>query len=140
MLLVLCGIPGSGKSTLSKQLAEEYNAILHCFDSLPGALSPATHIQVREQMWKDIATDLSNGHNVVCDDLNTQLNWREGLLNAISGIDCEKVIIVLATPLDECIKRNSNREFQLPDFVIRSINEKFEPPSTTEGWGRIDYH
>ena len=140
MLLVLCGIPGSGKSTLSKQLAEENNASLHCFDELPGALSPKTHTQVREQMWQDIATDLRNGNDVVCDDLNTELKWRKGILDTISGIECEKTLVVLKTPLEECIRRNANRNFRLPDFVIQSINDKFEPPTLSEGWDEIIYY
>lgn len=31
-LYVLCGLPGSGKTTFSQKLKEKYNAKLYCYD------------------------------------------------------------------------------------------------------------
>ena len=137
MLLIVCGIPGSGKTTLSKQLAEQYSAKLHCFDRLPHAHHPKYANAVRSQMWADIAEDLRNGHSVVCDDLHTKLKWRQGLLDALTDIPCKKILVVMDTPLEECLRRNANRERRLPDFVVENIHAKYEPPSLDEGWDEI---
>ena len=32
MIYVFCGIPASGKTTLSQQLAQQHNAKLYCYD------------------------------------------------------------------------------------------------------------
>ena len=88
-------------------------------------------------MWADIAEDLRAGKNVVCDDLNTKLKWRTGLLQALDGIDCARVLVIMTTPLDECLRRNANRERRLPDFVIQNIARNYETPDLSEGWDKI---
>lgn len=140
MLIVLCGAPGSGKTTLSQQLAVDYNAKLYCFDAIPGAHHPQKCDSVRSKMWKDIATDLQNGLNVVCDDLHTKLKWRDGILSAVSGINCSKFLMVMNTPLEECLCRNANRQARLPDTVVESIYQKLESPTLEEGWDDIWYY
>lgn len=137
MLTVLCGIPGSGKTTLSAQLAEQHNAKLYCFDSLPHAHHPKYAESVRCQMWADIAEDLRNGYSVVVDDLHTKLKWRQGLLSTVKETDCKKILVVMDTPLEECLRRNANRENRLPAFVVESVHESFELPTLTEGWDEI---
>lgn len=139
MLVVFCGIPGSGKTTLSCSLAEQYGATLHTFDALPRAHHPKYAEAVRTQMWEDIAEDLRAGKNVVCDDLHTKLKWRKGLLSAIEGIPCERVLMVATTPLEECLRRNANRERRLPDFVVENIAKTYEAPTPSEGWDEIFY-
>ena len=91
-------------------------------------------------MWQGIVTDLQNGYNVVCDDLNTKLEWRQGILSAVSGIDRKKILIVMTTPLSECLKRNANRQMRLPDFIVESIAKDFEAPAIDEGWDEIVYY
>ena len=140
VIFVLCGLPGSGKTTLSRSLAEQHDVTLHAFDALPGAFSPSRCEAVRAQMWADIAEDLRAGRNVVCDDVHTLLKWRKGLLSATEGIPCEKVLVVMDTPLDECLRRNASRERQLPDFVVKAIAQKFEPPTLDDGWDKIIYY
>ena len=139
ILYILCGIPASGKSTLSKQLVKQYNAKLHCFDKLPKAHHPKYYKEVRKQMHLDIANDLRNGLDIVCDDLHTEKQWREDILTVTKDVDCKKIIIVMTTPLEECLRRNVNREARLPDFVLYDLNEKFEPPTLDEGWDEILY-
>ena len=139
-LITLCGTPASGKTTLSKELAEKYNAKLYCFDKFEGAFSPSKAEKVRSQMHKDIAEDLRNGINVVCDDLNTKLKWRSSLLSAVSDIECKKTLVVMTTPLEVCLERNRKREFVLPDFVITSIHKDYEAPTLSEGWDEIIYY
>lgn len=139
ILYIFCGIPASGKSTLSRQLAEQHNAKLHCYDNLPNAHNPRQKDAVHTQMWTSIVEDLQNGHNVVCDDLHTTKEWRENTLKALTDVDCRKILVVMTTPLEECLKRNANREARLPDFVLYDLNEKFELPTLDEGWDDIWY-
>lgn len=139
-LYILCGIPASGKSTLSCELSTHYNAKLHCYDSLPNAHNPRQKDAVHAQMWTDIVKDLRNGYNVVCDDLHTKREWRENILNVLADVECQKILVVMTTPLDECLKRNVNRTARLPDFVLYDLHEKYESPTLDEGWDEILYY
>lgn len=121
-------------------MAEQHSAALHSFDDMPGAFSPTRCSAVRAQMWADVAEDLRAGRPVVCDDLHTRLKWRAGLLQAVEGINCERILVVMTTPLAECLRRNACRERRLPDFVLQSIAERYEPPSLAEGWTKIIYY
>ena len=136
LLFVLCGIPGSGKTTLSEQLAEQFNAKLYCYDDLPGCHNPDKADAVHKQMWTSISDDLRNGYNVVCDDLHTKPVWRNDILSAVDA-SCRKIIIVMTTSLDECLRRNANRKARLPDFLLRSLHETFQFPTLDEGWDEI---
>lgn len=141
MLHILCGIPGSGKSTLSRQLAEQHNAILHCYDDIPGAHSPSKQEGVHQAMYERIVQDLRDGKEVVCDDLHTTKDMRQKLLDALCGVECVKVLHVMQTPLDVCIERNRNRHpGRLPDFVVTGCHSRYEAPSLSEGWDEIIYH
>ena len=136
----MCGIPGSGKTTLANQLASEHSAKLISFDNLPNAHNPKYAEDVRKQMWSDISENLRNGRSVVCDDVNTKLKWRQGIFSAIADISCKKVLVTMNTPLEECLYRNSKRKFRLPDFVIIHTHKNQEPPILNEGWDEILYY
>ncbi len=139
MLHILCGIPGSGKTTLSKQLAEEHNAILHCYDDLPGAHSISKQSEVHRQMYQRAAQDLRNGQNVVIDDLHTDREKRRMVLDALADVECRKVLMVLQTPLETCLQRNRNRKMRLPDGVVTGCASRYETPTLEEGWDEIIY-
>lgn len=137
MLAILSGLPGSGKTTYAHKLAEETGAILHCYDDLPGAFSPSKQQAVHAQMWAAIAEELRQGHDVVCDDLHHTKEKRAAILNAVRGIECKKVLVLMETPLDVCLGRNAGRERRLPDMILHSCAAKFEPPTLDEGWDEI---
>ena len=139
VIYILCGIPGSGKSTLSTQLATEYNAKLYHFDDYPNAFHAEKSKDVLRQMWSNIANELQEGNDVICDNLHTTKKMRSDILNAISSIPCQKICVVLLTSLEECLKRNSNREARLPDFVLHNLYNRFELPTKDEGWDDIWY-
>ena len=139
-IYILCGIPASGKSTLSHELSTQHNAKLYFYDNLPNAHNPRLKDAVHAQMWASIAEDLRNGYDVVCDDLHTKREWRENILSALADVECRKILVVMTTPLDECLKRNANRAARLPDFVLHDLYEKYESPTLNEGWDEILYY
>ena len=72
----------------------------------------------------------------MCDDLHTKPVWRNDILSAVDA-SCRKIIIVMTTSLDECLRRNANRKARLPDFLLRSLHETFQFPTLDEGWDEI---
>lgn len=141
MIMVFCGLPGSGKSTFSQRLAAEYNTKLYHYDEFKKGSKPIESKQTHQRLYKLIAKDLLQGYDVVLDDLHTRLEWRESLLSALQDIPCKKILIVMTTPLEECIRRNAQRQGQarLPDFVIYHLNQGYQLPSLDEGWDDIQY-
>lgn len=141
MIVVFCGLPASGKTTQSQQLAEQYNAKLYCFDEYKIKARKLSGMTSHERMYFDIKNDVLAGHDVILDDLHLALEWRQDLLSALQDIPCKKILIVMTTPLEECVRRNSQRQGQsrLPDFVIYHLDQRYQPPSLEEGWDDIQY-
>ncbi len=140
-IYALCGLPASGKTTLSLQLAVQHNAKLYHYDEFKKGSRPIETKQTHQRLYGQIKQDLLAGSNVVLDDLHLALEWRQHLLSVLQGISCKKVLLVMTTPLEECIRRNSQRQgqTQLSDFVIHHLNNRYQPPSLEEGWDEIHY-
>jgi tRNA uridine 5-carbamoylmethylation protein Kti12 len=137
ILYAVCGIPGSGKTTYSRQLAKELGAKLYCYDERPDGNHLGKIESSHIEMWRDIFTDLNNGEDVICDDLHTTKRERVSILHAVNDSNCKKVLIVMETPLEVCLERNANRINRLPDNVVKAIHRSYEPPTFGEGWDEI---
>lgn len=128
-LYLFCGAPASGKSTLSRQMAEQYNAERISFDE--------RHYMRHNEMIQPIVEALTNGKSVVADSVFTYVKQRKMIIDAVKDISCRKVLVYMTTPLDECLRRNANRKNHLPDFVVESFFQTIEPPTLDEGWDEI---
>lgn len=131
-LYLFCGTPGSGKTTLSKQMAEQYDAERISFDE--------RHYLRHTDMIPPIVEALTDGKSVVADSVFTHAKQRTAILDAVKDISCRKILIHMDTSLEECLRRNANRENRLLDFVVESIYQSFEPPTLDEGWDEILYY
>lgn len=141
MIYVLCGIPGSGKTTKAIQLAEENNAKLYSYDVIKHNSKLVYFEDISDIIYQNIRDDLLNGYNVIYDAPHTRLKHRNGVLKSISDISCKKILIVMDTALKECLNRNSSRDgaLCLPEPIIYNFYNNFEPPTLDEGWDEIVY-
>lgn len=128
ILLVLCGSPGSGKTTLSKQITEKQNTNRLSFDEM-------RCLQHKELIQPTLEALQSN--NVVVDSVFSRISQRKLILEATKNIDCKRILIYMTTPLEECIRRNAQRPNPLPEFMVRDIYNSFEIPTLDEGWDEI---
>lgn len=131
-LITLCGPPGSGKTTLSNKIAKEYGLIRYSFDEL--------NCMYYDDLVQPALKTLEDGHSVVLDALYDRVKSRKKLLEDTSHINCKKILIVMITPLDECIRRNANRPNPLESFIVEIVHKSFEPPTLDEGWDEIHYY
>lgn len=137
-LYLLSGIPGSGKTTLAHRLAEEYGAVVHSYDDLPGAGTKESMDGSVKRAWMEgIRADLNAGRSVIGDGLNLTVRERMELISFIEGIPCGKVLCAKIVPLETCLQRNRERAARLPDFVVTQSAERFEAPSGEEHWDKI---
>lgn len=138
IIYIISGIPGSGKTTLTRQLAEQYNATVHSYDALPGAnINISMDGSVKQAWLQEIREDLQSDKNVICDGLNLTVAERKELLAQFADIPCKKVLYVKIVPLETCLQRNREREARLPDFVVEQSAQRMEAPAKDECWDEI---
>lgn len=141
-LIMMIGLPGSGKSYRAKILAEEYDANVHSSDSIREELSGDIDNQdindlVFRTLHNRIKEDLQNGKNCIYDATNISYKKRMAFLQELQSIPCEKICILMATPYKECLKNNSNRDRVVPEEVIERMYKNFNIPFFYEGWNQI---
>ena len=128
-LLIFSGPPGSGKTTLSKEIATKQNMLRFSFDE--------EHCLQHKELVPLVVEALHNGRSVVVDAVYAERRHRTDLLSAVTDIPCQKKLIFMATPIDECVRRNAHRINPLPEFMVRDIYNSFESPNFDEGWDEI---
>lgn len=137
-LFVLCGIPASGKTTLAKELEEQTGAKVHSLDDMASyGDEQDTDGKLHKQWIANIKADLQNGNSVVCDSTALTSIGRRWIISQFSDINCEKVLVVKAVPVEVCLERNENRACKVTEKHIRNAARVLEPPTKDEGWDRI---
>lgn len=147
MLIMMIGLPASGKSTVANSLLvlrdnEEHKPNIHSSDELRKKLfnnvNDTKHNNTLfDKLHKNIINDLKSGKDVIYDATNISKKTRVGFLNSISKIPCEKVCMCMLTPYRICLKRNEKRTKKVPQNVIKRMYENFSPPMMCEGFDDI---
>lgn len=143
ILYFLVGIPGSGKSTWGENFAKTIcNTVYISSDQLRvemyNNVNDIEHTGlVFEEMKKRTKENLKNGKNVVYDATNISSKKRISFLKELEKIDCKKVCFYLFTPIEECKRRNRNRERVLEDYIIDRMYRSLQIPMYHEGWDAI---
>lgn len=142
-LVVLCGLPGSGKSMYAEKLALE-NYIIHSSDKIREQMGDVNDQSKNEEVFvtlhKRIKEDLRNGKNVVYDATNLNRRRRVAFLKELKHIPCEKICVLIATPYERCIIQNGLRERKVPLDVIERMYKNFQIPCIYEGWDDVIIH
>lgn len=139
-LVLLAGIPGSGKSTWLREHLSEGDAYVSRDEVRFSIISDdedyfSHETEVFDKFVAEIEKQLNCGKRVFADA--THINWasRRKLLERIhdkENIDID--VYVFATPLETCLERNEQREgrARVPKSVIKRMffqsNEPFNDP------------
>ena len=140
--IMMVGLVGSGKSTEAQKLAEKYDANIHSSDAIREELSGDINNQdindlVFRTLHKRIKEDLHSGKNCIYDATNISYKRRMAFLRELTSIPCEKICVLMATPYEECLKNNANRDRVVPEYVIEKMYRNFDVPWVYEGWNDI---
>ena len=121
MLIALAGLPGTGKSTLSRELARRLGAVWLRIDTVEGAmrrsgLSAAVIGAAGYEVAMAIAGDqLADGHTVVADSVNpvaaSRVGWRG--VSARAGAPLVEVELVCSDAAEHR-RRSETRAAEVP--------------------------
>lgn len=141
-LYLMMGIPGSGKSYHANMIANDHSAVIHASDAIrdelfDGEYSRETNAKVFSVLHRRVKKDLRRGQSVIYDATNISFSSRKRVLLDVKSIPCRKVLVFIATPLDDCLAQNSARERKVPGDVIERMYEALENPKTSEGFDEI---
>jgi predicted kinase len=136
--IILCGIPGSGKTTYAKKYIKKHENTIHLSSD-----------KIREELWGNESTQgdnndvfslmqkraieaLNNGHNVIYDATNVTRKDRAYIIS-----QCPKFVKIEAhvvwAPIETCINRDAERERTVGIEVIDRMLKRFQAPFIDEG-------
>jgi predicted kinase len=133
-LLMLKGLPASGKSTYAKDLVRTRDYYRVNKDELRAMVHESRWGKEREKFilhWRDdIVRDALGGfHNVVVDDTNFAPK-HEATLRAIAKVyNAEFEVKFFDTPVEECIARDLKRPASVGERVIRQMYDQYLRPA-----------
>jgi D-glycero-D-manno-heptose 1,7-bisphosphate phosphatase len=127
-IVLMVGIPASGKSTLVNPL-EQAGYTRLSMDVIRGRLygdegKLGDSKLVNATFKADLKAALAEGKNIVVDNTNTRLAAREEILKAAAEAGyTDFQIVVMDVPLEECIRRNAARSRVVPEVGLRGMHK-----------------
>lgn len=141
-LILMAGIPGSGKSTYCQKLIKEkenYVAIsrdIIRFQLLePGDSYFSKEKEVYKNFVSVIKQELLAGKTVIADQTSLTAAARQKLVDALDLKDqLEVTVIYIKASLEDALHYNSLREGlkRVPPEIIKDMSESFEEPTAAE--------
>lgn len=145
-IIIMVGLSGSGKSSIAKELANEYNSKIVSSDDIRGEIceggvpDQSKNGEVFKVFHNRIRETLKNRKNVIADATNITIKSRRAILENIKNIDCYKICYIVPKRYNDCLRDNKNREYPVPDKVIKKQMYRFQIPFFEEGFDEIIIH
>ena len=134
-LYIMCGIPGSGKSTYAKNL----NGFIVSSDAVRKELYGDEKIQGNPKEVFARVDELTREHlkigNVIYDATSITPKIRKNIINKFP--EAEPICVYVSTPFNECIERNNKRERTVSAEVMEKMMKNFVPPKLEEGFSKM---
>jgi predicted kinase len=130
--VILMGLPGSGKSTFSRQrFAGTHDHVSK--DAMPNAK------QKQRRQDQQVSASLAAGRSVVVDNTNPGVGVRAPVIAAARRHRTEIVGYFFSTDAREAVRRNRSRSGRerVPDVAIFTTRKHLELPSYDEGFDRL---
>jgi predicted kinase len=138
-IVVLIGLPGSGKSTYLERLG----AAGLSSDAIRKLLADdetdqSIHHQVFETLRYLLRQRMMLGRDVTyIDATNLTPAERHPYIAIGRAYGCEIEAVFFDVPLDVCLERNRNRQRAVPEEALRLMSAKLRIPTVEEGFARI---
>ena len=131
-VIILKGIPASGKSTYAKAWVNEdpTRRIRINNDNIREMLGPYW-IPQRENLvnkiWQNILHEsLTLDYDVIIDNMNLNPRVEKQIYSLIKDFNTDVEIKKLCTPVEECIERDKNRTRSVGEHAIRGLYNRYK--------------
>lgn len=140
-IVMLIGLPGSGKSTKAKEY-ESLGYVIHSSDAIRNELnlhSLNDTQKVFDILHERIIEDIKLGKDIVYDSTNLTRKRRMSFLEMIKNFKCIRICEVMLTSIEICRERNSKRisYSRVTDKEYDILIDRFNFPMSDEGWDII---
>ena len=147
-LVMLCGIPCSGKSTyVNKLRAYEYweNAVVLSTDNYIEEQAKRLGMTYNEvfqdcideatrQLEMSFVGAKEEGKRIIWDQTNLSIKTRKKKLTKVPSI-YKRTVVWFQVDLEEALKRNETREGKfIPESILKRMYHQFEVPTLEEGF------
>ncbi|NLQ16804.1 ATP-binding protein [Marinomonas sp. M1K-6] len=136
VLTFFCGKMGAGKTTKSREISQERNAVLLSEDEWLSSVYPNCiktlddYIEysgrLKPQMKKLVQSILASGTNVVMDFPANTIPQREWFKSIFSEIQAPHELIYIDQPNEVCLGRIAQRRIEEPQRTATDTEEMFE--------------
>lgn len=135
MLIIVCGLPGTGKSFFSEKLSNNIGALLLSSDrtraalNLKGNYGPASKEMVYQEVLRKASEGLKSGKNVLLDATFSQTNHLDKARHLATIYQTPVSILEMTADEKTILKRVSrSRKYSEADVdVYELIKEEYEP-------------
>lgn len=151
-LVMLCGIPTSGKSTYVEKLKKlDYwkDAVVLSTDNYIEKYAKSvgqTYNEVFDDVIPDATRELEldfnmakdKGRNIIWDQTNLSVKTRKKKLSKLPS-HYHRGVIYFTVSLEDALERNKHREGKfIPESVLKSMHEQFVIPTIEEGFDYVE--
>lgn len=136
VLTFFCGKMGAGKTTKSREISQERNAVLLSEDEWLSSIYPNSintledYIEysgrLKPQMKKLVQSILASGSNVVMDFPANTIPQREWFKSIFSEIQAPHELIYIDQPNEICLGQIAKRRIEQPQRAATDTEEMFE--------------
>lgn len=139
------GLPGSGKTTFLKPLAEKYGlAYINRDDIREERLGDARDHSDQKAVWKEAnrrtAKALAAGQGIALDATFLERWKRKSMIEFLRNNGADRVVgVFFDVPFEIAEERNKGRERTVPNEVMEWMRNKLaaEPPKLEEGFDAL---
>lgn len=129
-ILVLKGLPASGKSTYAKEFVKNNDNYIRVNRDDLRHMCGEYWVPKREPLITkleqiSVETAIKEGYNVVLDATNFNPKVMIWVSKIASEHGCEIVEHIMTTPLEECLKRDKGRIGEVGKSVIEGMYNKY---------------
>ena len=130
-LIIICGLPGSGKTTLAKGLETKLNAVRFCPDEWMSALSIDIYDEVRREKIEKLQWELGRqmlklGATIIIEWGTWGRSERDELRLGARAIGAAVELHYLAVPADLLFERIQNRGMENPPIERSALLQWFK--------------